>query len=69
MQRISEIVGEMEDGKLPLEELINRYEEGVGLVKFCQEKLDAAGQRIQIISRKARGGVEVEDFDAAGGES
>ena len=62
MQRITEIVSEMEEGSLPLETLIVRYEEGVGLVKFCQEKLDAAGKTIQIISRDARGGVEVKDF-------
>jgi exodeoxyribonuclease VII small subunit len=53
----------MEDGSLPLETLIVRYEEGVGLVKFCQEKLDAAEKKIQIISRDARGGVELKDFE------
>jgi len=62
MARVSEIVAEMEEGSLPLEALIVRYEEGVGLVKFCQEKLDAAEKRIQIISRNARGAVELEDF-------
>lgn len=62
MQRVSEIVTEMEAGSLPLETLIVRYEEGVGLVKFCQEKLDAAEKRIQIISRDARGAVELADF-------
>lgn len=64
MQRISEIVSEMEAGNLPLENLIVRYEEGVGLVKFCQEKLDAAEQKIEIITRDARGGLEARDFEA-----
>jgi exodeoxyribonuclease VII small subunit len=63
MQRITEIVSEMEEGSLPLESLIVRYEEGVGLVKFCQEKLDAAEKKIQIISRDARGAVELKDFE------
>jgi len=63
MQRVSEIVSEMEEGSLPLEALITRYEEGVGLVKFCQEKLDAAEQRIQVIARDARGAVELAPFD------
>lgn len=62
MQRVSEIVSEMEEGNLPLEALIVRYEEGVGLVKFCQEKLDAAEKRIQIITRDARGTVGLTDF-------
>lgn len=63
MQRITEIVTEMEEGSLPLETLIVRYEEGVGLVKFCQEKLDAAEKKIQIISRDARGVTELNDFE------
>lgn len=63
MQRVTEIVSEMEEGSLPLEVLITRYEEGVGLVKFCQEKLDAAEQRIQVIARDARGNVETTPFE------
>jgi exodeoxyribonuclease VII small subunit len=63
MQRITEIVNEMEEGTLPLESLIVRYEEGVGLVRICQEKLDAAEKKIEIISRDARGAVEVSAFD------
>ncbi len=65
MQRIGEVVAEMEEGNLPLETLITRYEEGVSLVKMCQEKLDAAEKRIQIITRNARGAVELKDFEPA----
>ena len=42
MQRVSEIVSSMESGDMPLEKLIESYEEGTALVKMCQEKLDAA---------------------------
>jgi len=63
MQRISEIVTAMEEGNLPLEKLIDCYEEGIGLVKDCQEKLDAAEKRIQIITRDARGGVGLAEFE------
>ena len=64
MQRVTEIVASMENGDLPLEKLIESYEEGIGLVKMCQEKLDAAEKRIQIIARNARGEAVLEDFDA-----
>lgn len=63
MQRVSEIVASMEKGDMPLEQLIESYEEGIGLVKMCQEKLDAAEKRIQIIARNSRGGATLEDFD------
>ena len=63
MQRISEIVTAMEGGDLPLEKLIESYEEGIVLVKTCQETLDAAEKRIQIIARNARGEAMVRDFE------
>ncbi len=44
----------MESAQLPLDQLIARYEEGEKLVRLCQEKLDAAQQKIQIITAKCR---------------
>ena len=65
MQRISEIVSAMEDGNLPLEKLIDSYEEGISLVKDCQEKLDAAEKRIQVITRNASGALVLNEFEAS----
>jgi exodeoxyribonuclease VII small subunit len=65
MQRISEIVSTMEDGNLPLEKLIDSYEEGIGLVKDCQEKLDTAEKRIQVIARNASGALVLNEFEAS----
>ena len=49
------LVRKMEGGQMPLEELITSYEEGVKLASLCQEKLDAAAKKIQIISKNASG--------------
>jgi exodeoxyribonuclease VII small subunit len=63
LARLEAIVEQMEDGKLPLEELIGRYEEGIKLVKQCSEKLAAAEQRIQMITKAAGGKIELADFE------
>ena len=63
IERIHAIVAEMEAGSLPLDLLISRYEEGVGLVKTCQGKLEAAEKRIQIITRDAQGNAALETFE------
>jgi exodeoxyribonuclease VII small subunit len=65
MQRLEEIVEEMESGKMPLEDLIVRYEEGMKLVKICQERLTSAEQRIEIITRNSAGKAVVKNFEAA----
>ncbi len=47
------IVGEMENGELPLDQLIERYEEGMKLVKLCNLKLAEAEQKIEVLTRQA----------------
>jgi exodeoxyribonuclease VII small subunit len=63
MDRLEEIVEQMESGKMMLEELIIRYEEGMKLVKVCQERLASAEQRIEIITRNNAGKPIVKDFE------
>ena len=62
MNRLEEIVEQMESGQMLLEELIVRYEEGMKLVKVCQERLANAEQRIEVITRNNAGKPIVEDF-------
>src|SRR5213082_3019449 len=64
MDRLEKIVEQMESGQLPLEDLIVRYEEGMNLVKVCQERLASAEQKIEIIARNNAGKAVVKDFDA-----
>ena len=65
MDRLEEIVDGMESGKMMLEELIVRYEEGMKLVKVCQERLASAEQRIEIITRNHAGKPVVKEFEPA----
>lgn len=45
--RLETLVEEMEHGDLSLEELLARFEEGVGLVRVCQEFLKRAQERVE----------------------
>jgi len=63
MDRLEVIVEQMESGKLPLEDLIVRYEEGMNLVKVCQERLTTAEQKIEIIARNNAGKPVVKNFE------
>ena len=62
MDRLEAIVEQMESGKLPLEDLIVRYEEGMNMVRVCQERLTAAEQKIEIIARNNAGQAAVKPF-------
>lgn len=63
IERLESIVEQMESDKLPLEDLLVRYEEGVKLVKLCSEKLQAAEKRIEIITREAGGKTKLAEFE------
>ncbi len=62
MERLEAIVEQMENARLPLEELIRSYEEGTGLIKVCSERLSVAEQRIEIITRDAAGQPRLSEY-------
>lgn len=62
MKRLEEIVKILENGELPLATLLEMYEEGVKLQNFCQEKLDEAERKVEILVRKSEGALEREPF-------
>jgi exodeoxyribonuclease VII small subunit len=63
VERLEQIVELMESDKMPLEDLLVRYEEGTKLVRFCQQQLEAAEKRIEIITRNAKGEPKLEPFE------
>ncbi len=47
IKKLEAIVDELEQGDLPLEETIKKFEEGMELSKFCTEKLNQAEQKLK----------------------
>ena len=52
LERLEVVVGEMESGSLTLEDMMNRFEEGQGLVKFCSGKLNEVERKIELLMKK-----------------
>jgi exodeoxyribonuclease VII small subunit len=65
IKRLETIVAQMEGDKLPLNDLLVRYEEGMNLVKLCTEQLAQAEKRIEIITRTAAGEARLAPFEEA----
>ncbi len=55
LKKLETIVETMETGDLPLESLLERFEEGTRLVKVCQKKLEEAELKIQQLEKNAAG--------------
>ena len=63
MSRLDAIVAKLEEDKLPLDEMLAHYEEGVALARYCGDKLEAAEQKVRLIAEQADGSVTLEEFD------
>jgi exodeoxyribonuclease VII small subunit len=48
--KLEEIVRDLEDGQTGLEESLQRYEQGVVLLRRCHTQLRAAEQRIRLLT-------------------
>ena len=57
------LVARMEAGDLPLEEALRSFERGIQLTRECQAALQAAQQRVQILTQRP-GGASLEEFSA-----
>lgn len=55
ISQLEELVSKMEAGELPLEEVLSDYEKGMKLVGFCGEKLKAAEEKIELLTRDKSG--------------
>ncbi|MEM7601169.1 MAG: exodeoxyribonuclease VII small subunit [Verrucomicrobiota bacterium] len=62
LSQLEELVREMESDQMPLEELIQNFEEGTRLFKVCEKRLDEAQGRIEIIRKNRNGQDVVESF-------
>ena len=53
MKQLERIVQELEDGDLPLEKAIKKFEEGIKLTKLCSEKLDETEKKISVLLKNS----------------
>ncbi|ATW24055.1 exodeoxyribonuclease VII small subunit [Candidatus Formimonas warabiya] len=49
LEKLEHTVKTLEAGDLPLDEVLQLFEEGVGLVKTCHKKLNEAEQKVEVL--------------------
>lgn len=54
---LEQIVTRLESGTLGLDEAIAEYECAVGLIRICNERIEAATQRVRLLTESADGSV------------
>ncbi len=68
LAQLEALVEEMESDEIPLEALIRKYEEGTRLYQLCEQRLDEARGRIEILRKKRNGETVLEPFGEEAGD-
>jgi exodeoxyribonuclease VII small subunit len=63
MRELEAVVTRLESGDVPLEEALGAFERGVALTRSCQSALSAAEQKVEKLSVRVDGSVDVEPFN------
>jgi exodeoxyribonuclease VII small subunit len=63
LEELERIVRELEQGELPLEKSLELFEQGVKLSRECQERLNQAERRIEVLMRDNQGRSVVRPFE------
>lgn len=66
--RLEEILGVLESGNAELDAMLKLYEEGVSLIRSCNQKLEAAEQSVKMLALQSDGNVALTDFKVDGEE-
>jgi exodeoxyribonuclease VII small subunit len=65
MTQLEKIVENLEDGDLPLETAIKKFEEGVRLSKFCFDKLDETEKKVSLLLQDQNGNIFEKPFSSS----
>ena len=65
LEALEQIVHELESGDLPLEKSLELFEDGIRLSRQCQERLNQAERRIEVLLRDNQGRPVVGSFEEA----
>ncbi len=54
IKQLTNIVGKIEQGEIPLQDSLQQYEKGMALIKHCRGILQKAEKRIEKISKEEK---------------
>jgi exodeoxyribonuclease VII small subunit len=68
LQRLEEIVSELEDPQKGLDQALALFEEGVVLSRFCRGKIDEIQKRVEVVLKETPQGFVTEPLEGADDE-
>ena len=64
LEELEGVVEQLETGELALEESLAAFEKGVGLVKYCNQKLTEVEKKVEMLVKDKEGKLQFRALDA-----
>ena len=69
LEALEQIVRQLEGGDLPLEKSLELFEQGIRLSRECQDRLNQAERRIEVLMRDNQGRTVTTSFEPVQGDN
>jgi exodeoxyribonuclease VII small subunit len=64
LEELESVVEQLESGDLSLEDSLAAFEKGVGLVKYCNQKLSEVERKVEVLVKDKEGKLQLKLLDA-----
>jgi exodeoxyribonuclease VII small subunit len=61
---LEQVVEQLESGDLSLEDSLAAFERGIGLVKYCNQKLSEVEKKVEILLKDKEGRLQLKTLDS-----
>ncbi len=69
VEELEKITDSLESGELELEQSLALFERGVELIKYCQDKLDSAQAKVELLVGSLEGEIQSVSLEETGEDS
>ena len=59
LEELEQVVEQLESGELSLEDSLSAFEKGIGLVRFCNQKLSEVEKKIEMLVKDREGKLQL----------
>ena len=64
LEELESVIEQLESGELSLEDSLTAFEKGVGLVKYCNQKLNEVEQKVELLTKDKEGKLQLKLLNA-----
>src|SRR4030095_865999 len=68
LEELEGVVEQLESGDLSLEDALAAFEKGVGLVKYCNQKLNEVEKKVELLLKDKEGRLQLKLLDSLAGD-